>query len=131
MLVTIFYSFKKGRAWHMKSPFTEDQITKILSEHKEGKRVAYIVREHIYSEQTFYRWKIKYARIEVNEAKLLKQAWRRKPPPKELVADLLLDIRILKDMLSKNGYTYLQAWISFRTQEEYQIRERQGAGLWN
>ena len=54
------------------------------------------------AEQTFYRWKSKYGGMEVNEAKRLKQLEEENRRLKELVADLSLDNRILKDVLSKN-----------------------------
>ena len=87
----------------MKTRFTEEQIIKILKEHEGGKRAADIVREHNITEQTFYRWKSKYGGMEVNEAKRLKQLEEENSRLKELVADLSLDNRILKDVLSKNG----------------------------
>ena len=87
----------------MKTRFTEEQIIKILKEHEGGRRAADIVREHNISEQTFYRWKSKYGGMEGNEAKRLKQLEEENRRLKELVADLSLDNRILKDVLSKNG----------------------------
>ena len=87
----------------MKVRFTEEQIIKILKEHEGGKKAADIVREYNISEQTFYRWKSKYGGMEVNEAKRLKQLEEENRRLKELVADLSLDNRILKDVLSKNG----------------------------
>ena len=41
--------------------------------------------------------------MEVNDAKRLKQLEEENHRLKEIVADLSLDNRILKDMLSKNG----------------------------
>ena len=87
----------------MKTRFTEEQIIKILKEHEGGKRAADIVREHNITEQTFNRWKSKYGGMEVNEAKRLKQLEEENRRLKELVADLSLDNRILKDVISKNG----------------------------
>ena len=87
----------------MKTRFAEGQSIKILKEHESGKRAADIVREHNIAEQTFYRWKSKYGGMEVNEAKRLKQLEEENRRLKELVADLSLDNRILKDVLSKNG----------------------------
>lgn len=87
----------------MKTRFTEEQIIKILKEHESGKRAADIVREHNITEQTFYRWKSKYGGMEINETKRLKQLEEENRRLKELVADLSLDNRILKDVLSKNG----------------------------
>jgi putative transposase len=86
----------------MKARFTEEQIIKILKEHEGGKRAADIVREHNITEQTFYRWKSKFGGMEVSEAKRLKQLEDENRKLKELVADLSLDNRILKDVISKN-----------------------------
>lgn len=86
----------------MKSRFTEEQIIKILKEHEQGKKAAEIVRENNISEQTFYRWKSKYGGMEISEAKRLKQLEEENRRLKEMVAELSLDNRILKDINSKN-----------------------------
>ena len=86
----------------MKKRFTEEQIIKILKEHEGGKRAADVVREHSISEQTFYRWKSKFGGIDVSEAKRLKQLEEENRRLKEMVADLSLDNKILKDVISKN-----------------------------
>ena len=86
----------------MKKRFKEEQIIKILKEHESGKKAADIVREYNISEQTFYRWKSKYSGMEVQDAKKLKQLEEENKRLKELVADLSLDNKVLKDILSKN-----------------------------
>ena len=86
----------------MKKRFTEEQIIKILKEHENGKKAADIVRENGISEQTFYRWKSKYGGMDVSEAKRLKQLEEENRRLKEMVADLSLDNKILKDVISKN-----------------------------
>lgn len=86
----------------MKTRFTEEQIIKILKEHENGKKATDIVRENNISEQTFYRWKSKYGGMDVNEVKRLKQLEEENRRLKELVADLSLDNKILKDVISKN-----------------------------
>jgi len=86
----------------MKKRFTEEQIIRILKEHESGKKAADIIREHRISEQTFYRWKSKFGGMDVNEAKRLKQLEEENRRLKEMVADLSLDNRILKDVISKN-----------------------------
>ena len=48
----------------MKKRFTEEKIVKILSEHKTGKKVKDIARDHRISENTFYIWKKKYRDID-------------------------------------------------------------------
>lgn len=86
----------------MKKRFTEEQIIRILKEHEGGKKAADIIREHGISEQTFYRWKSKFGGMDVNEAKRLKQLEEENRRLKEMVADLSLDNKILKDVISKN-----------------------------
>ena len=86
----------------MKKRFTEEQIIRILKEHEGGKRAADIVREHGISEQTFYRWKSKFGGMDVSEAKRLKQLEEENRRLKEMVADLSLDNKILRDVISKN-----------------------------
>ena len=86
----------------MKQRFTEEQIIRVLKEHENGKKVSDIVRENNISEQTFYRWKSKFGGMEVSEAKRLRQLEEENRKLKELVADLSLDNRILKDVISKN-----------------------------
>jgi putative transposase len=86
----------------MKKRFTEEQIIRVLKEHEGGKRAADIVRENGISEQTFYRWKSKFGGMDVSEAKRLRQLEEENRRLKEMVADLSLDNKILKDVISKN-----------------------------
>ena len=87
----------------MKNRFTEEQIIKVLKEHKGGRPAADIVRELGIAEQTFYNWKRKYGDMNVSEVKRLKQLEAENAKLKELVADLSLDNMILKDVISKNS----------------------------
>lgn len=86
----------------MKKRFTEEQIIRFLKEHEAGKKASDIAREHNISEQTFYRWKSKYSGMEVQDAKKLKQLEDENRKLKELVAELSLDNKVLKDIISKN-----------------------------
>ncbi len=54
-------------------------------------------------EQTFYNWKRKYGDMNVSEFKRLKQLEVENAKLKELVAELSLDNKILKDVISKNS----------------------------
>ena len=83
--------------------FKEEQIIGVLKEAEAGAKTGDLARRHGISEATFYNWKGKYGGMEVNEAKHLKQLEEENRRLKELVADLSLDNRILKDVLSKNG----------------------------
>ena len=86
----------------MKARFTEEQIIRILKEQENGKKVSEIIRENDITEQTFYRWKSKFGGMEVSEAKRLRQLEEENRKLKELAADLSLDNRILKDVISKS-----------------------------
>ena len=86
----------------MKKRFTEEQIIKTLKAHEGGRSAADICREINISEQTFYRWKSKYGGMEVQDAQRLKQLEDENRRLKELVADLTLDNKVLKEIVSKN-----------------------------
>ena len=80
---------------------TEEQIIKILKEAEASLITADIVRKHGISEQTFYRWKSKFGGMEISEAKRLKELEEENRRLKRLVADLSLDVQILKDVNAK------------------------------
>ena len=86
----------------MKKRFTEEQIIGILKERELGIPVADLIRKHGISEQTYYRWKSKYGGMEVSEARRLRELERENRQLKQMVADLMLDNKILKDINSKN-----------------------------
>ena len=50
----------------------------------------------------YYRWKAKYGGMDSSEAKRLKQLEDENRKLKHVVAELTLDNRALKDVLSKN-----------------------------
>ena len=86
----------------MKNRFKEEQIIRILKEHEAGKSASVIARECNISEQTFYRWKSKYNGMDVSDAKKLKALEEENRKLKMMVADLTLDNKALKDILSRN-----------------------------
>ena len=61
-----------------------------------------LIRKDGISEQTFYRWKSKLGGMEVSDAKKLRQLEDENRRLKTMVADLMLDNKILKDVNSKN-----------------------------
>lgn len=89
----------------MKKKFTEEQIISILKQHEAGIPVKDLIRQHNISEQTFYRWKSKYAGMEVKEAQRLKQLEDENRRLKQLVADLTLDNQALKWVVEKNEFS--------------------------
>ncbi len=85
----------------MKKRYTEEQIIKAIKEHGAGAKVDDICRNLGISSGTFYNWRSKYAGLEVNEAKRLKELESENNKLKRLLADKLLEIEAMKDVLSK------------------------------
>lgn len=57
----------------MKKRYTEEQIIGAIREHEAGAKVEDICRSLSISSGTFYNWRSKYAGLEVNEAKRLRE----------------------------------------------------------
>ncbi len=85
----------------MKKRFSEEQIIGILKEQEGGLKTGDVCRRHGISEATFYNWKSKYGGMDVSEARRLKALEVENARLKRMVADLHLDIEILKDVNSK------------------------------
>ncbi|MCC5870694.1 MAG: transposase [Gammaproteobacteria bacterium] len=66
-----------------------------------GAGPADVCRKHSCSEQSLYRWKAKFGGMEVSEAKRLRELERENTELKRIVADQVLDIRMLKDVNAK------------------------------
>jgi putative transposase len=84
-----------------KSKFTEEQVTYALRQVEAGTPVLEVCRKLGITEQTFYRWKKKFAGMGVAELRRLRQLEEENRKLKQLVADLTLDKHILQDVLSK------------------------------
>jgi putative transposase len=80
--------------------FTEEQIAFDLRQHEGGAHVAEIIRKLGVTEQTFYRWKKKFAGLGVAELRRLRQLEEENKKLKSLVADLSLDKKMLQDVVS-------------------------------
>lgn len=77
--------------------FSEEQIIGILKEAEAGLAVADLLRKYGIAPGTLYRWKAKYGGMEVSDARRLKGLEEENRRLKKLVADLSLDIQILKE----------------------------------
>lgn len=84
-----------------KSKFTESQIVKALKEADGGRSVTEISRELGINAQTFYNWKKKYSGMNGDQLKRLKELEEENRKLKTMYADAALDIKMLKDVLSK------------------------------
>jgi putative transposase len=81
---------------------SEEQIIGILKQGEAGLSTVDLCRQQGISEQTYYRWKAKYGGLESGDARKLKQLEDENRKLKHVVAELTLDNRALKDVLSKN-----------------------------
>lgn len=84
-----------------RSHFTDEQIAFCLRQVESGVPVEEACRKLGISQQTFYRWKKKFAGLGVPELRRLKLLEEENKKLKSLVADLSLDKQILQDVLSK------------------------------
>ena len=81
--------------------FSEEQIIGILKAAEAAGNIREVCREHNITEQTFYRWRRKYGGMDVSEAKKLRELEGENGELKKMVADLSLDVRMLKELNSK------------------------------
>ena len=79
---------------------TEDKI-RILRQVDAGQSIGEVCREHNLSEVSFHRWKKQFGQMEVNEAKRLKELERENTELKKMLAESLLEIRVLKFVCEK------------------------------
>lgn len=84
-----------------KSRFTEAQIIGMVKEQEAGLPTAELCRKHGLSPATFYKLKAKYGGMDVSDANRLKQLEAENAKLKRLVADVMLDNVVLKDLLGK------------------------------
>lgn len=85
----------------MKKRYSEEQIIKAIKQHEAGTKVSDLCRELGISTGTFYNWRSKYAGLEVNEAKRLRELESENTKLKRLLAEKLLEVEAMKDVLSK------------------------------
>ena len=84
-----------------KSIISESQIVAAIKEHESGKKVADICRSLGVHQATFYNWKKKYSGMDKQELRRLKELEEENRRLKHMYAELALDNKILKDVLSK------------------------------
>jgi putative transposase len=84
-----------------RSRFNEEQIIGILKEHEGGLGTADLCRKHGISSATFYKWKAKYGGLDVSDARKLRALEDENSRLKKLLAEVMLDNAILKDVATK------------------------------
>jgi putative transposase len=85
----------------MKKRFTEEQIVHALRQVEAGEVATEVCRKMGVSEQTFYRWKKRYAGMGLAELRRLRQLEDENRRLKQLVADLTLDKTMLQEVIRK------------------------------
>ena len=79
-----------------------EEIVRILREADGAKTILEVCREHNISEQTFHRWKRKYRGLDLSEVKRLKTLEKENTELKKMLADSLLENRVLRAVNEKN-----------------------------
>ena len=92
-----------------RSRFSEEQIISILKQAEAGIKVADLCRQNGISDATFYKWRSKYGGLELSEVKRLRSLEQENARLKKLVAELMLDNTMLKDVASKNFFRPTQS----------------------
>ncbi len=85
------------------SRYTPEQVTFAMRQAESGTPVLEVCRKMGIAEQTFYRWKKKYAGMGVAEVRKLRILEEENRKLKQLVADLSLDKQMLQDVLRKKA----------------------------
>ena len=84
-----------------KSKFSENQIITILKAVEAGRTVRDVCREHEISEATYYQWKTKYGGMAASDIRRLRELEEENRRLKAMYAELSLEHRILKEVLTK------------------------------
>ena len=85
------------------SRYTPEQVAFAMRQAESGTSVTEVCRKMGIAEQTFYRWKKKYAGMGVAEVRKLRILEEENRKLKQLVADLSLDKQMLQDVLRKKA----------------------------
>jgi putative transposase len=85
----------------MKKRYTDEQIIKAIKEHEAGAKVPDICRRLNITSGTFYNWRSKFGGLEVSEAKRLRELETENNKLKRLLADKMLEVEAMKDVISK------------------------------
>ena len=84
-----------------RSKFSEHQIVRILKEVEGGRTVKEVCREYSFSDATYYNWRARYGGMEASDIKRLRELEEENRRLKQMYADISLQNRALKDVISK------------------------------
>ncbi len=81
-----------------------EQIIRILAQAEQGTQtVGEVCCEHGIAETTFYRWRNAYGGMPPAEIQRLKELEKENARLKRLLAERMLEVDALKDLLAKKG----------------------------
>jgi len=78
-----------------------EEIIGILRQADSGRTVESVCREHNISEASFHRWRKKYGDMDLADAKRLKELKKESAELKKILAESMLENRVLKEVNSK------------------------------
>ena len=78
-----------------------EEIIRILRQSETDQTVESICRESNISKATFHRWKRKYGDMDIADAKRLKELEKENAELKKMLAESMLENRVLKEVNSK------------------------------
>ncbi len=84
-----------------RSRFSEEKIVNILREAQGGMKVKDVCARHNISDQTYYGWKRRYGGMQVDEVRQARALAEENARLKRIVADLTVQIDILKAVNAK------------------------------
>ena len=85
----------------MKKRFTNEQIVTVLQRLERGEKAKDLCREIGISSPTLYAWKQKFGGMDVADVRKMKDLEQENGRLKKLVANLMLDNEILRDVNSR------------------------------
>ena len=86
-----------------KSRFTDEQIVGFLKQAEAGLPVKELCRKGGFSDATFYKWRSRFGGMEISDARKLKALEDENRKLKKLLAESMLDVSTLKEMLGKTS----------------------------
>ncbi|MEL7304118.1 MAG: transposase [Pseudomonadota bacterium] len=85
-----------------RSRFSDEQIIAVIKENEAGAKVDELCRKHGISSATFYAWRKKFGGMEASDAKKLRELEAENARLKRIVADQMLDMSAMKELLQKH-----------------------------
>ena len=82
-----------------KSRFTEEQIIGFIKQAEAGMPIKELCRMGGFSDATFYKWRAKFAGMDVPDARRLRELEGENSKLKKLLAEAHLDMHALKSVL--------------------------------